>query len=34
MNDMGIDPNPTSLPDLNGGHHYLIDGNKPVPEVI
>jgi len=32
--NMGIDPNITTLPDLNGRPHYLVDGHRPMPEVI
>ena len=32
--NMGIDPNTTTLPDLNGRPHYLVDAHRPMPEVI
>jgi len=31
---MGIDPNGTTLPDLTGRPQYLVDGWKPIPELI
>ena len=32
--NMGIDPNTTTLPDLTGRPHYLVDGWRPMPELI
>ena len=32
--NMGIDPNTTALPDLTGRPHYLVDGHRPMPELI
>ncbi len=31
---MGIDPNGTTLPDLTGRPQYLVDGWRPIPELI
>jgi hypothetical protein len=31
---MGIDANNTTLPDLSGRPHYLVDGHQPMPELI
>ncbi|MFT4551235.1 MAG: hypothetical protein ACI9MB_005216 [Verrucomicrobiales bacterium] len=31
---MGIDPNQTTIPDLSGRPQYLVDGHKPMPELI
>ena len=32
--NMGIDPNTTTLPDLSGRPHYLVDGHRPLPELV
>ena len=32
--NMGINPNTTTLPDLTGRPHYLVDGHRPMPELI
>ncbi|MFP6752945.1 MAG: DUF1501 domain-containing protein, partial [Pirellulaceae bacterium] len=31
---MGINPNTTTVPDLSGRPHYLVDGHQPMPELI
>ena len=31
---LGIDPNRTTLPDLTGRPHYLVDGYRPMKELI
>lgn len=31
---MGIDPNTTTVADLTGRPHYLVDGHQPMPELI
>lgn len=31
---LGIDANRVTLPDLSGRPHYLVDGWKPMPELI
>ncbi len=31
---MGIDPNNTTIPDLGGRPQYLVDGHRPMPELI
>jgi hypothetical protein len=32
--NLGIDPNTTTLPDLSGRPHYLVDGYRPIKELI
>ena len=31
---MGLDPNTTTISDLTGRPQYLVDGWKPLPELI
>ena len=31
---MGIDPSATTLPDLSGRPHYLVDGWQPMKELV
>ena len=31
---LGIDPNSVTLSDLSGRPHYLVDGWKPIPELV
>ncbi|MEC9122717.1 MAG: DUF1501 domain-containing protein, partial [Verrucomicrobiota bacterium] len=31
---LGIDPNLVTLTDLSGRPHYLVDGWKPLPELV
>jgi hypothetical protein len=31
---LGLDPNQITLPDLTGRPHYLVDGWRPMPELI
>jgi hypothetical protein len=31
---MGLDPNATTISDLTGRPQYLVDGWKPLPELI
>ncbi len=31
---MGINPNASTVPDLSGRPHYLVDGHPPMPELI
>ena len=32
--NLGIDASTTTLEDLSGRPHYLVDGYKPLPELI
>ena len=32
--NLGIDPNATTVKDLSGRPHYLVDGWKPMPELV